>query len=956
MFSNQLFKYRRLYQQSFKLKSQHEIPEFQITAKLYEHQSAAQLLHFEAQDKNQTFATIFRSEPTNSQGTPHILEHLICCGSEKYPVRDPFMAMIKRSINTYLNAWTGPDYICFPLASLNKKDFENLQNVILDLVFKPTLNELDFRQEGSRLDFEKGKLVYKGIVYNEMKGAMQNPESVFWQEMQTYLLNNSIYQHNFGGDPKAIPSLTHKALLDYYKQTFHPSKAIFYSYGIDQPNFDLINQYLQVQKLNYQQQSQQEIKPLTPPDIISLPYQDGDKQCFLAFQTIIKEADYVQQLALSIISHVLFDNQNGLLYSLIEEGLAESFSRNVGLEQYGENHVFSISFQGVEDDRKSLNKIQEKIKCILEQLTKEFPQDKVDAALHQIEVQFKMPTSEMGLKLLKFLINPIINQKNYIEYLEFNKNMANLKSKISQGYLQQLIKDHFLNPYVLFGQPDKKYLQNLIQNETKQLEEIQKTLTQEEIDKIIKLNKDLDNREESDFSILPTIELQDISAKVERVQFNEDVVRGVKVFETIQKTNGLTFFKFKFNLGEISEGTRQYIDFFVQLFGKFGTTNFTHSEISQMFSEFTLGLEVSYDSVQKKGTYLMFSIACLNQNVSKTLELLSELCCNVKFKDRSHLATLLRNHKVALQNQIFDEQLQYAAQLATSQISEQYYLTDTNFNTKFQLQYAHHYLKADNQRKSMYVDDFEFQMTDILYTIMNKHKLEVIIHQDGSSNYIQNLEQFINSIRHKYPGFDMDPQPQYIEQFNEKFGSVASLIPSQVNCSSRAFKIPYFTHEDTPAIQVLGDCISNSYLHREIREKGGAYGSGCSVRSIMGTFCLWSYRDPNLLNTFKIFDNIQLDLDEQKLKEAKLTVFQRLDQPIEPQNKGLDYIITGLNYEQVDEMRERVISVSLSQVRDAFDKYLKSQPYSQGSMVSEEHKDVEELKKLGWQINKLSID
>lgn len=176
---NHKLKLSLLHRHSFLLKSSTLIPEFQIQLQIYSHPSAAQLIHLRANDPNQAFAVIFSSRPNSDKGTPHILEHLICCGSEKFPIRDPFMAMIKRSLNTYLNAWTGEDYICFPFATLNTKDFLNLQTVVLDLVFRPTLSELDFRQEGHRLDFVDNKLLYKGVVYNEMKGAMQSADSVF---------------------------------------------------------------------------------------------------------------------------------------------------------------------------------------------------------------------------------------------------------------------------------------------------------------------------------------------------------------------------------------------------------------------------------------------------------------------------------------------------------------------------------------------------------------------------------------------------------------------------------------------------------------------------------------------------------------------------------------------------------------------------------------------------------
>ncbi len=193
--------------------------------------TGARHVHISNNDKENTFSVAFKTVPSDSTGVAHILEHTALCGSEKFPVRDPFFSMLKRSLSTFMNAFTASDWTMYPFSTQNRKDFYNLMDIYLDAAFFPNLNMLNFKQEGHRLELEGEELVYKGVVYNEMKGAMSSPDQVLGRSLLTALYPSTTYRHNSGGEPAVIPTLTHEQLVAFHKRHYHPSNSFFYTYG-----------------------------------------------------------------------------------------------------------------------------------------------------------------------------------------------------------------------------------------------------------------------------------------------------------------------------------------------------------------------------------------------------------------------------------------------------------------------------------------------------------------------------------------------------------------------------------------------------------------------------------------------------------------------------------------------------------------------------------------------------
>ena len=217
---------------AFEFISSTEVSSLNLTVEHYQHkQTGAVHYHLAADNQEKVFMVALRTMPKDSTGVAHILEHTALCGSEKYPVRDPFFMMTRRSLNTFMNAMTSSDWTAYPFASQNDKDFDNLLSVYLDAVFFARLDELDFAQEGHRVEFEEMSnpetdLVYKGVVFNEMKGAMSSPVSQLWQKISKHLFPTNTYHYNSGGEPAEITDLSYQQLKSFYSSHYHPSLSL----------------------------------------------------------------------------------------------------------------------------------------------------------------------------------------------------------------------------------------------------------------------------------------------------------------------------------------------------------------------------------------------------------------------------------------------------------------------------------------------------------------------------------------------------------------------------------------------------------------------------------------------------------------------------------------------------------------------------------------------------------
>ena len=493
----------------FKVTKIEEIPLYSIKSYLLEHEKTkAQYIHLHAPDPNNCFAVLLRTTPHNDKGTAHILEHIVLCGSEKYPVRDPFMNMLKRSLNTYMNAWTGADFTCYPFSSQNEKDFKNLMDVYVQAVYKPLINHHDFLQEGWRFDFQKegdpkSDLVFKGVVYNEMKGVMQTPDNLFLENLQKSLYKDNPYHFSSGGLPAQIPNLSYEELKEFYKRFYHPSNSYFYSYGdLDfrehlkflEDNYLTKYDYLDPKTEIPLQERYKE--PVTthvksPPDAVAI---EPEKQAKLGVSFLCNNVveEPITSFSLQVLSYMLFDTPSSPFYqTLIESGIASGYCPGYGYDMNNKQGAFTIGVRNVSDKQEHLKEIEEVIDETLKHVSEDgFEREFIESALHQAEIQAKLPKTDFGLTFLQSALSFMNHRGDPLSPLKVDETLKEIRARIDKGgYFEGLVRTHLIentHRVKLIMTPDEKFAEGEVKSEKETLAKIQKELDEKTSEKIIK--------------------------------------------------------------------------------------------------------------------------------------------------------------------------------------------------------------------------------------------------------------------------------------------------------------------------------------------------------------------------------------------------------------------------------------------------------------------------------------
>ena len=517
---------------------------------LKDQNTGTKYIHIANQDKENTFGVAFKTIPEDSTGVAHILEHCVLCGSKKYPVRDPFFSMLKRSLSTFMNAFTSSDWTMYPFSTQNKKDFFNLIDVYLDAVFFPTISELSFKQEGWRLETDElENLIYKGIVYNEMKGAMSSQDQIMNLAIKNSLCPDNTYKNNSGGDPQEIPSLTYDNLIKFHKRFYHPSNAFFYSYG----NFPLKDNLIFIKKkvLN----SFKHINPNT--DVLPQPrwnmpktalyHYPADKQNKGSnkYQAVVAWLvsdinDSFEMIVLDVLTKVLLSNSASPLYkALTDSKLGDALADCTGFDADNKDTIFACGLKGIE--KTSVKKVEKIIFQALTQLAEnKIDKELVDAAVHQIEFAAKEVTNSpypYGLKLLLSFAGNWIHNGDPVDDIEIDRNMNALFKKLKEeNFLENRIKKHFLNnPHrvLITLAPDTEAETKEKKKTAEKLNKIKKNMKPEDMEKIKTQARILLQNQEAkeDVSTLPTLEISDISKGINIVTGKENTDNSIYYYD-----------------------------------------------------------------------------------------------------------------------------------------------------------------------------------------------------------------------------------------------------------------------------------------------------------------------------------------------------------------------------------------------------------------------------------------
>ncbi len=893
-----------------------------VMVQLIHDETKAKHIHISNKDKENTFGVFFRTVPSDSTGVAHILEHTVLCGSKNFNVRDPFFSMIKRSLSTFMNAFTASDWTMYPFATQNEKDYYNLMNVYLDAAFFPNIEALSFKQEGHRLDISEGlsgndknelELEYKGVVYNEMKGAMSSPGQVMGRSLLAALYPDTTYRNNSGGEPADIPNLTWEELKQFHSQYYHPTNSYFYSYGnlslektlsficekvLD--NFKAINidSAVPSQPRWDAPRTKNQTYAYSDPDDLSKKYQ----ACVAWLICDVK--DSFEILVMTVLEQVLLGNSaSPLRKALIDSGLGSALSDSTGFDADNRDTMFSCGLKDItKDDAK---KIEDIIFSTIQDIADNgIDPGLIESAVHQIEFHRKEITNTpypFGIKLLLSFAGTLIHDGDPVACINIDKDLETLKEKINSGkFLEEKLKQYFLeNPHrVLFTlEPDADLENKQVEITKKELKARLKEMTDKDLDQIredAKLLETLQEKEE-DVSVLPTLELSDVPPEIEIIA--PDTIKNVQLSTCYNRaTSGILYFTCPIGAGNIPQDLFGLIPFFCQAFTNTGTRKNSYEKMARLMDLYTGGISMSPFSgsyFSKEATahsFLAIQGKALDRNVDHLFELISEFILEYGSRDFDRLKSLLMQYQAGMEASIVSTGHRYAISLASMHLSKASHINELWHGiAQYKLiKKMTEKINGDSNKENNKNDTIEelcTKLSAISNSILKKGNFKPAV--IGSENAIVEAENNIQSI---HASLSNDEDKNFFTpdiSFKKDVPFNGWYTNTSVSFVGQSFKTVRITHEDSPGLAVISKLLRSLYLHREIREKGGAYGGFAMYNTEEGLFSFGSYRDPHIKRTLDVYKDacdfiINGSYSQTDVKEAILQVCSEIDKPETP--------------------------------------------------------------------------
>lgn len=932
------------------------LPEIHATVVVLEHpDSGARHLHLSRPDAENTFGVAFRTVPQDSTGVAHILEHTVLCGSERFAVRDPFFSMLKRSLSTFMNAFTASDWTMYPFSTRNRKDFYNLMDVYLDAAFFPRLEELSIKQEGHRMELVAdgigdGNLVYKGVVFNEMKGAMSSPDQVMVRSIMKALYPDTTYSNNSGGDPADIPALTHAQLKAFHRRHYHPSNAYFYTYG-DLPLEDHLTIIERTVLARFQAAEPAPAVPSQPrwvqPVTDSFPYpfvkgEDPSRKhqvCIAWLTPDIRDTRDV--LSMALLEQILLGNSaSPLRKALIESGLGSALSDGSGYDAENRDTLFTAGLKDVAID--AADRIEALILDVLTSLSEGgIDREMVESAMHQLEFHRKEITNTpypYGIKLLVALAATWIHEGDPIRVLKLDSDLEAIRTQAAKGpFFERQIKRYLLeNPHRvrLTLVPDPELADQREAGEQSRLTKIHSTLSPEELNRIQQDAEALRRLQETveDVSCLPTLEREDIPPEVEIIAPGAaEADNPTLIYD--QATSGIVYVAAAAGAGRLPEELNELAPFFCYAFSRIGTRLRDYAEMARRIDAVTGGIGLSvlsrtgFDGSGGCIPIVALNAKCLKRNLNPMADILSEMLQACDFSDQPRLKSLLFEYRSGLESMVVHNGHRLAMSLAARHFSATRSLSERWSG-------IHHLLEMKRLTEEGLADrlaEVAAQLTDIGRHLWLQANFRAAV--IGEPDVLPDARGRMHGLFAELPaggrdGFAYSGGPTAPTRIREGWSTATA-----VNFVAAAFPAVRLEHEDAPALAVIAKMLRSLYLHREIREKGGAYGGLAAYDPEDGVFSLASYRDPQLTATLDVFERsgdfiVSGAFDETDVKEAILQVCAEMDKPDPPgpaARKAFYRQIVRLSDDLRLRFKQRLIALSRSEVRAAAETY-----FSQG--------------------------
>ncbi|MFH1350226.1 MAG: insulinase family protein [Pseudomonadota bacterium] len=917
------------------------IPELNTRAELFRHKkTGAELLSLMNDDENKVFGITFRTPPQDSTGVAHILEHSVLCGSRKYPLKEPFVELLKGSLQTFLNAMTYPDKTCYPIASQNLQDFYNLIDVYMDAVFFPRLNPFIFKQEGWHYELDKadGPIIYKGVVFNEMKGAHSSPDNLLYEFSKQSLFPDTTYGFESGGDPREIPKLTFEQFRDFHKRYYHPSNARITFYGDDDPErrLQLVNDYMNAFDRIHVDSKIPLQKRFDRPRYISRSFAAGEDEAhaqkgMVTLNWLLKETtDRELNLAFHILEYILLGMPGSpLRKALIESKLGEDLAGE-GLGSELRQMTFSTGLKGV--DFTKADKVEA---VILEALTKlageGIDPHTVEAAINTIEFSLHENNTghyPRGLLIMLRSLTTWLYDDDPFALIAFEDSLASLKSSIKREdhFFEEMIDRFFLrNPHrtTLVLKPDPALAVKEEASEREILVRARAAMNPGDVEGVIRTTRELRQIQETpdspeDLASIPFLKLTDLEQKNRAIPLTLMDQEGTQVLYHDLFTNGIAYFDLGLNLHTLPQRYLPYVRLFGRALLEMGTELEDYVKLTQRISRKTGGIRPSYfTSVVKdneKGTaWLFLRGKAMMDQTRELLNIMQDVLLTVRLDNQERFRQMVFEAKARHEQGLIPSGHQMVNLRLRSHFNEADWASE-QINGVSSLFFLRELSKAVEQDWPKVLYDLH----EIHRILLNRNAmiLNITLDEKGWSGFQPQVNEFLAALPASKVTFSQW-SPEKPAEFE------AMTVPSQVNYVGKGASLYQSGYRFHGSAHVISRTIRNVWLWEMIRVQGGAYGAFCLFDRLSGILSLVSYRDPNLIKTLEAFDQTahflnKLELSDDELTKGIIGAIGDIDSYRLPDSKGFTSMIRHLSGESDEDrqrMREEVLSTTPSDFR-----------------------------------------
>uniref|UniRef100_A0A383WCE6 Peptidase M16C associated domain-containing protein n=1 Tax=Tetradesmus obliquus TaxID=3088 RepID=A0A383WCE6_TETOB len=932
----------------FELVQQQFVREYDSHVLMYKHKkTGAELISVVNGDENKTFGAVFRTPVSDSTGIPHILEHSVLCGSRKYPIKEPFVELMKGSLNTFLNAFTYPDRTCYPVASTNTQDFYNLVDVYLDAVLHPRCisDKRTFEQEGWHLELDDAQdpLSYKGVVFNEMKGVYSSPDSMFYRVVQQALFPDNTYNHDSGGDPEVIPQLTFEQFQDFHARYYHPSNGRFWFYGDDDADkrLQILDAYLSEFDAR-PVDSEVATQPLLPePRSVTAHYaageaEEGDGKAYASLNWVLTQEplDVETELALGFLDYLLLGTPAApLRKALNDSGLGAALVGG-GVDDELKQPIFCVGLKGVEPSNTAAVE-----KLILDKLAElaatGFTAGAIEAAVNTIEFSLRENNTgsfPRGLSLMLRAVGAWIYGRDPYTPIQWEEALNSFKAKLAGGsdvfgpLIHRFLLDnpHRISVVML---PDSALAAKTEEGEKARLEAIRAQLSEQELKQVVAETAALKERQETPdppeaLTCIPSLQLSDIPKTITKIPTATSGLAGGATLLTHELfTNDVLYAEAALDMNGLPASLLPLLPLFCRSLTQMGTQKESFIELTERIGRKTGGISVYPFTSAKRGqeqpvSYLMVRGKAMGQYSGDLFELMGDILATARLDDKPRFTQMVAETKANMEAGIIGSGHRYAASRLAAQRSIAGWVGEATGGLS--------YLEFIRGLAKRVEEDWEGVQADL--ESIRKHLLQrkgALVNLTGDDRALAAAAAHVDALLTRLPeaaaGSNGSGWSGVLPRVNE-----ALVVPTQVNYVGKAANLYADAgYQLSGSAYVIEKHLGTSWLWDKVRVVGGAYGGFCSFDSHSGMFTFLSYRDPNLLDTLEAYDGSidflrGVELDQDALTKAIIGTMGDLDAYQLPDAKGytaFSRYLLGVTDEERQERREQVLGTSLKDFR-----------------------------------------